>query len=155
MSRGEIIDFAPEHLRAIVSLEQLETKGVEGWGTDGTLDQALNLAKSGPAFSYRTEGGEVLAAAGAILMWPGVAWGWTCVDRRALEHPLAIVRAFRQGIDELFQRAGLWRLQSTVRADFTRSLRFTRAIGINDEEHLLKGFGRDGADHIMFARVKK
>jgi hypothetical protein len=154
MIRGEIIDFAPEHLENIFSLEQ-ELKGVDGWGTDGTLEGVLALAKSSVSFSYVSGAGEILAVAGATLLWPGVAWGWTCVDKRALLQPLGIIRAFRQGINELFQRAGLWRLQSTVRADFTRSLKFTRAIGINDEEHLLKRFGRDGSDHIMFARVKK
>lgn len=150
---GEIVEFKPEHFDLIVPREIADFEGVEGWSLDGSRAHALNLALSGPAFSYRSPQGDILAISGATFFWPGVGWGWALIDRRAFQDTVGMVHAFLRGIDGLMQQGGFHRLQATVRADYDRGLRLAHALRLTDDVVRLRKFGRDGSDHILFAKL--
>ncbi|MDQ7835465.1 MAG: hypothetical protein RDU24_08795 [Humidesulfovibrio sp.] len=152
---GDIIQFEPDHFLAICPRERLDTDGVEGWSVNGSLEHALTLAKSGPAFSYRSTQGEILAVSGATLFWPGVGWGWAFIDKRAFVDAAGLVHAFKRGIAGLMSEGGFHRLQATVRADYDRGQRFAHLVGLTDDIVTLKNFGQDRIDHILFAKLAR
>ena len=128
---------------------------MEGWSVNGSLEHALTLASSGPAFTYLSTQGEILAVSGATLFWPGVGWGWAFIDRRAFLDAAGLVHAFKRGIEGLMSEGGFHRLQATVRADYDRGLRFAHMIGLTDDQLTLKQFGQDRADYVLFAKIAR
>jgi hypothetical protein len=152
---GEIIKFLPEHMEHLVPREIEDCPGVEGWSVDGSREHAFILAQSGPAFSYLSGQGEILAVSGATLFSPGVGWGWAFIDKRAFLEAAGLVHAFKRGIAGLMTDGGLHRLQASVRADYDRGQRFAHLVGLTDDIVTLKCFGRDGMDHILFAKLAR
>ena len=151
---GEIVEFMPEHIGLIVPMEFQECKGIEGWGSSNR-EQLLAQAMSGPAFSYCSDDGKILAISGATLFWPGVGWGWAIIDRMAFQDSVGLVHAFMRGIDLLFKLGAFHRIQTTVRADYDRGLRLAHVLGFTDDICRLKKFDRDGSDHILFAKLAR
>ena len=152
---GEIIKFEPAHFEHLVPREHLDTAGVEGWSVNGVLEHALTLAQSGPAFTYLSTQGEILAVSGATLVWPGVGWGWAFIDKRAFVDAAGLVHAFKRGIAGLMTEGCFHRLQASVRADYYRGLRFAHLVGLKDDIVTLKHFGQDRTDYILCAKIAR
>ena len=70
-----------------------------------------------------------------------------------LAKPRKAVKAVRTFLDDVSERESLRRVQATTHADFDRGRRFLEWLGFKNEG-VLQGYGPDGSDHIIYARVK-
>jgi RimJ/RimL family protein N-acetyltransferase len=74
-------------------------------------------------------------------------WGW--VSKNVT---VKVARPARTFLKEYAMINYIRRIQMTVRADFPRGLRFAEFLGF-EKEGIMKSYGKDGADYILFARV--
>ena len=109
-------------------------------------------AQPGMAFSM-IDDGHLVSAAGIYKVWDGVGEAWLLPSSRMLASPRRTIKAVRSFLDDISEREGFRRVQATTHADFTRGRRFLEWLGFQNEG-VLRGYGPDGSDHIIYARVR-
>ena len=96
--------------------------------------------------------GEIACCFGAIPIWPGVAEAWLLtsymVDTRAVSLTRGAIRYFNNICSEM----SLHRLQITVDCANDVAIRWAKALNFT-QEGVMRKYGPDGSDHIMFARI--
>jgi len=95
----------------------------------------------------------VVACAGVTVFWEGAGQMWMRAGVLSGCYPVALARHCRVLIRRFEDVLRLRRIQATVKADNEPALRFIRWLGFR-AEGLLRGYGPEGADYIMFARVR-
>jgi hypothetical protein len=150
MAKLELQPLKREHLDAAVyrpdHAEYVLALGAWNVGVEDSL-----VRNGGVAL---TLGDTVLAMAGAVFFWNGVGsiWMRTCVG--AEQFPLAVVKATREFVRIIDTAFKPRRLQAHVRADSGVNRRFIERFGFR-EECVMRGFGPEGADYALYARVKE
>lgn len=117
------------------------------------LRQTLLSTEKTHSFSVFADD-KLVAVGGFVILWRGVAEVWVAISNKdwAKKNLRKVIAAFTMTMNDVSLSAGLRRLQCTVRADSPASIRFVEGLGF-ESEGLLVGYGVDGADHVMFARV--
>jgi hypothetical protein len=110
------------------------------------------LAASGPAYSLFVPDGEIIAAAGIGIMWPGVGEGWFMASEAADRYFFSVHAVIRRVMVRLVEDLRLHRLQIAVPADSERAVAWAYRLGFGYEGHMLK-YGPDGSTYYQFARV--
>lgn len=98
------------------------------------------------------DGGYVVGAGGLIPMWPGRAIAWILPSRDA--RPRHFVQLFRWAkgwLDEM--QTQYRRIEASAVAGFGPGCRFLEHLGFR-REGFMNEFAPDGADHILYARIK-
>ena len=98
-------------------------------------------------------GQEVLAMAGVTPFWEGVGQLWMRTGVRASEFPVAIMKATREFLNIVDRTLTPRRLQAHVKADVVVNRRFISHLGFHPEA-LMRAFGPEGADYVLYARVR-
>ena len=111
----------------------------------------MNLEEQGLAFTVIIND-EPIFAAGMKPIWKGVAEGWVLATAKVWEHPLLVAKAIKKDFARVAQQHGLWRVQTAVRSNFEKGLRFAKWLGLKDEGVMTK-YGFDGTDHNRYARI--
>lgn len=96
--------------------------------------------------------GKVGAIIGAFQYWPGMIELWAVTSELMEESPLGFHRAALKIRDDAMLTFSCRRQQMTVRADFAKAIRWAGALGFSFEG-LLRKYGPEGADYMMFSRV--
>jgi len=93
--------------------------------------------------------GHIIAAAGFIPMWDGVAECWFIGSDRIQTRIKSVLKTTKQIINEVSYK----RLHSNVRADWMKAIRFAEVLGF-EKEGLMKKFGPEGSDYLVMGKVK-
>jgi len=144
----QLVPFVTEHL---VDLAEADT------GNPGR--QMMGDWKSMADRSIRPElswsgvhNGHLVGAGGIIPIWDGVAECWLVGGWRLGSHKVSAVRALTVTLARLVKEQQLRRLQAIVRADWDQAVRFVEFLRF-EREGLLRGYGPDGSDHYVYARI--
>lgn len=107
------------------------------------------LAEAGNAW-VGEDNGEILAIAGILPKWENRATAWALVSNMAGRRFLHIHRAVESFLDNCRFR----RVEATVDIGFRPGHRWMKMLGFKPEGYL-EAYRPDGADQILYARVRK
>jgi hypothetical protein len=116
-----------------------------------SIDDGLELAAGGPAWTAISVQGRILCCAGFRELWEGrhaVAWALLASELGAAQ--LAITRFARQRIAE----SPFARIEAIVRKAMKAECDWARLVGLDFRCELPK-WGPDGETHLLFDRVRE
>jgi hypothetical protein len=67
-------------------------------------------------------------------------------------HPLAVAKAIKKDFAIVAKKNNIKRVQTAVRVDFDKGLRFAKWLGL-ENEGLMKYYGFDGSHQYRYARI--
>ena len=88
-----------------------------------------------------------VCSGGIVPLWSGVAEGWVISSKRIYENRIKASRLIRKRSDILCAANKIWRLQTSVKANFKMGIRFAEFLGFKIEG-LMRGYGPDKSDYI-------
>lgn len=95
----------------------------------------------------------VVCVAGVTRLWSGVGYCYVAPTSLVRKYPIAYSRKLRAVMLELARVNRLHRLQCEVHAGWPEARRWCeRVLGMR-AEGVLRRYGPDGADYIMYSRV--
>lgn len=141
-----ITPFQREHLRLIRG-RAYEEEVIRLTGRDYS-----DIFVTGPAFTI-WDGGAPVAAGGVVVLWKGVGEAWLHLSQWFPEHPLSAFRIVRQLLNAIIHDAQLRRVQAPIRLDMPANIRLVEHLGF-EPEGILKRWGPEGADYVMYARME-
>lgn len=109
------------------------------------------LAASGGWSFMALKDGEPLAAAGAWLVWPGVAQVWAVMRDAAPEALAVVLRRLKRSLPEFCRLHELRRLQAMV-CPSAANCKLAGYLGLAPEG-TMRGYGMDGGDWLLYGRV--
>ena len=124
------------------SWRNLDQDGFEGW-----------LSVYARSFIIKKTN-EPIAIAGMMIIFPGVAEGWICMDDRVRPHILSFLRLLRVLKEDAWIRLGLWRLQAPIQATFLQGQHFAECAGL-EREAVLRSYFHPDLDAILYSEVRK
>ena len=98
--------------------------------------------------------GKIIACLGCNNMWPGVAEAWMITSIEFANISVTVTRAAIRYFDKVAIENKLKRLQITVNVENDLAMRWAKVLKFTPEG-VMKHYGSDGADHMMFARIYK
>mgnify|MGYP003149623582 CR=1 FL=1 len=96
--------------------------------------------------------GHLIGAGGIYPVWDGLGEAWVLPSEQVARYKKSFVRLIREGIDRMTAEFEFRRVQATARADAQTAQRFLEFLGF-EREGLLRAYGPDGADHVLFAKL--
>ena len=132
----------------ILSMEP--QKEQEKFITSLTRETAAVLLAPGPSRSIVDEQGNVLLCCGIIPFHANRYHAWTLLSVHASRHMPFIIKAMKGFIESLDCR----RLEMTIREGFTAGIKWARILGF-EPEGLMRAYGEDGGDFILYARIRQ
>lgn len=145
MLRAEV--YTPDHAAAI-QLRAADQAFVDGLGPMA-IPIAMGLARH-PGIALLADG-EVVACGGVVIIWPGVGEAWMRTSPLLERYPVASLRLTKQFLNTAANCLKLRRMQCTVRKGYAPAIKWAERLGFASEG-VLRGFGPDGEDYIMFSR---
>ncbi len=112
---------------------------------------AMQLEQNGLAYTCIINN-EPIASAGMKIIWDGVAEGWVLATSKVWNHPLVVARAIKKNFARLAKENNIKRVQTAVREDFTKGIRFAKWLGL-ENEGLMKYYGFNGSHQYRYARI--
>jgi hypothetical protein len=115
----------------------------------GDPEYARGLCQSGCGCAM-VENDQPVMIGGVVPVWPGRGLAWfAAAPDPLLAHWLRAARFTRSLLASLPQR----RIETTISANYPEGCRWAEALGF-DREGLMRGFGEDGKDFWLYARIK-
>jgi len=108
--------------------------------------------KSGPAVTLVVEDRKI-GCGGVAFPWRGMGEAWACFDIDVNKYPIAAFKLSKRFLDDVFEYCTMRRMQAIVRADMRTHRRFVEVLGFSFEG-VLRSFGEDGLDYVMYARTR-
>lgn len=145
-----LVPFEPWHL------ERMEARSIERRLFDDVADLATYaqaMVRPNLSFTGLDDDGTVVGCAGVMPLWPGVGQAWALLSVHAPHSFKAVHRAVLAGLSNAFDGGGFHRVQISVASDFPEGMRWAQHLGFR-LEGLMRGYGPDGSDHFLFAKVK-
>lgn len=142
-----LIPFEIEHLEQI-NMRPMDHDMFNMFGGD---PEVFKICEKGYGATY-TRDGKIIACGGVYPLWEGVGQCWMIASNNYKEHGLNVGRYMRLAIDTAQKQFGFKRVQGTTRADHGDAIDFLEWAGFK-REGLLKNYGYNGKDHIMYARI--
>lgn len=106
-----------------------------------------------PAFTWTGfVEGRVVGCAGLVPQWPGRAQAWLLVGPALPRRAWPAITAKVAAILDAGHAAGFRRIEATVVDGFAPGHRWIRRLGFR-AEGLMRGYGPDGRDHWLYARL--
>ncbi len=96
--------------------------------------------------------GKIIASLGANIMWPGVAEAWLITTTHFDSLAISVTRAANRYFNQLAIEKKLTRLQITVNVDNHLAIRWADALKFT-AEGVMRNYGPNGADHVMYSRI--
>jgi len=144
----QLVPFVREHL---VDLAE-DDEGNPGRQLVGDWKSMVDRSIA-PELSWSgIHNGHLVGCGGIIPIWDGVAECWLVGGWRLGTHRLSAVRALTATLARQVKEQQLRRLQAVVRADWDEAVRFVEFLRF-EREGLLRGYGPDGSDHYVYARI--
>jgi hypothetical protein len=143
-----IVPYTAEHGKFILSC-QLNHKLMDEDAKFG--GDAINLVEENLAFTGIVNEKPIFAA-GMKMIWGQVAEGWVIATQDVWNHPLAVAKAIKKDFAIVAKKNNIKRVQTAVRVDFDKGLRFAKWLGL-ENEGLMKYYGFDGSHQYRYARI--
>ena len=99
--------------------------------------------------------GEIVAVGGVRLFLPGVGEAWICMTKQSRKDGVFSIiacRAIRDKLDSLAVELELRRCEAQVRADFTKAIRFTEALGFTNP-YKRRFYFPDGTSSLFYEKL--
>jgi RimJ/RimL family protein N-acetyltransferase len=148
MTEFKSIPFEPGHAEELIGqadINQAEKKFL--------LGRHIHDLSSGYSISV-IRNGHLLGSGGIFPIWDGLGEAWVIPSELVQKHKKMFVKLIRENMARMTDEFQFRRLQATARADAPKSRRFLEFLGF-EREGLLKAYGPDGADHVLFAKIRK
>ena len=141
-----LIKFIPEHAKELVYEDKLSigTMRPEHDWEHHMEREALHDAWTG------IENGHIIAAAGFIPMWNGVAECWFIGSDRIQRKLKTVVKTTLS----IMEKMPYSRMHANVRANWKEAIPFAEFLGF-EKEGVMKKFGPEGSDYLVMGRIKK
>jgi len=120
----------------------------------GMVD-SLNIAHTfarHPSLTLRGDDGTIIACGGVVVLWRGVGEAWGLTTKLVESYRILYYKTTKTMIESVAQSFNLHRVQATIPVGHEHAARFIMRMGFT-REGLMKKFGPDGHDFIMFGRV--
>ena len=114
-------------------------------------ENRIDFAMAGLSFTLLDDNKPVCSG-GIIPTWLGNAEGWVISSKRIFKNKIKAARLIKKRTDLLCANNKIWRLQTTVKADFKIGFRFAQFLGFKNEG-LMKAYGPDKTDYYRMARI--
>ena len=114
-------------------------------------ENRIDIAVPGLSFTLLADNRIVLSG-GIHPIWDGVAEGWVISSKRILQNKIKAARLIKKRTDILCSANKIWRLQTSVKANFNTGLRLAEFLGFKNEG-LMKAYGPDKTDYYRMARI--
>jgi hypothetical protein len=119
------------------------------------IDEWFQKRLSWPGvFVVALANGELVAAGGLSLHWPGVAEAWYQVTPLAQQYRISLVRQTKIWLEELMAAKHIWRVQAIVKDHDDAGHRLMKCLGFFPEG-LMTQFAQDREDCHLYALVRK
>ena len=143
-----IVHYTKEHGQFILSCQMNHKLMDEDAKYEG---DSMNLVEENLAFTGIVNNKPIFAA-GMKMIWGRVAEGWVIATHEVWNHPLAVAKAIKKDFANVARQHNIQRVQTAVRVDFDKGLRFAKWLGL-ENEGLMKCYGFDGSDQYRYARI--
>ena len=114
-------------------------------------NRICNFSKRGQAFTYFLNDKPVFAC-GIVPLWQGVAEAWVLAGKNIFDIKILAAKTIKELQDQTCKKYKIKRLQTSVKADFERGLRFATWCGF-EIEGLKKQYGPDGSDYYQLGII--
>lgn len=136
--------------------EREQHEAVMGWPWDPERVAHDLYGRIGHKFGLVAPDGSIVAVAGWDAVLDGVWHAWMLASPEAWgEHGRTITRACRRVTDTMFRSEGARRLQTNVLESRTQACRWYEKGLLMKREGTLRGFGVNGENVALYARVKE
>ena len=119
---------------------------------DATFEEnRIDFALAGLSFTLLCNS-EPVCSGGIVPLWHGVAEGWVISSKRIYKNRIKSARLIKKRMDILCSANKIWRLQTSVKANFSMGLRFAEFLGLKNEG-LMIAYGPDKSDYLRMAKT--
>ena len=106
-----------------------------------------------PDHSYSMiSNGHLIAAGGIFPIWTSTGEAWLIPSDRVSRVKKSFAYSVRHVFGLLVEENSYRRVQASARADYRGGQRFLEWLGF-EREGLMKSYGPDGADYVMYGKV--
>jgi len=140
-----VVPFKKEHL-SLLKLRDFELHRLEH------IQQFPEVYEHGAGYSVFDNSGLIFCA-GVIPYWKGVGEAWILCDVRVKHYIRELYFYTELYLDKIIDRYKLWRVQSSVMADYYAGHRFLERMGFK-KEGLMRKYDWQGKDYYLYARIK-
>ena len=146
---GKIVLFEKKHADILIK-DGLNDKLMD---LDASFQESriCDFSKEGQAFTYVHDGKPIFAC-GIVQLWDGVAEAWVLGGRHIFDVKILAARTIKKLQRQTCRRYNVKRLQTSVKADFVRGIRFATWCGFKIEG-LKKKYGPDGSDYYQLGLI--
>jgi hypothetical protein len=130
--------------------DALEIFGLRGHDDPALLAKEVVLAATYGKAAIATHDGIPAALIGVSPLWPGVWSAWSFGTDQWASCAIELTRYAVRVLRPYLLDRGAHRLQCESRIDHSDAHRWLSALGARPEG-VLRGYGRDGADYVMFS----
>lgn len=117
----------------------------------GFFSYVAQMRVEGLSWSAEIDG-KVVASAGLVPLWPGVAEAWMIPSDKVDRHRIKVARQIRVMFEDVMRRRGIYRAQANLHHNFEKAIRLAEWLGF-ENEGLMRRFGVEGGDYYRFAKV--
>ena len=114
-------------------------------------ENRIDIKVHGLSFTLLADNTPILSG-GIIPLWNGVAEGWSIASKRISTNKIKSSRLIKKRMDILCAANRIWRVQTTVKANFKTGLRFAEFLGYKNEG-LMRAYGPDKTDYYRMAKI--
>ena len=114
-------------------------------------ENRIDAAVAGMAYTL-LHNNKPIVSGGIFPLWNGVCEGWVISSKSIFGVKIKAAKLIRHRTDILCAANKVWRLQTTVKANFKMGLRFAEFLGFKNEG-LMRGYGPDKSDYYRMAKV--
>ena len=150
MDNYEIVPYQPEHGEFMIEFG-LNDKLMDG---DAEYEEnRIDFATPGLSFTLLHNSKPVVSG-GVCPLWSGVAEVLVISSKRIFENKIKAARLIKKRTYLLCKNNKIWRLQTSVKANFTIGVRFAEFLGLR-KEGLMEKYGPDKTDYFRMAKIYK
>lgn len=148
MDNYKIVPYLQEHGSSMIA-SGLNDKLMD---LDASYEEnRIDAAVAGMAYTL-LHNNKPIVSGGIFPLWNGVCEGWVISSKRIFGVKIKAAKLIRHRTDILCAANKVWRLQTTVKANFKMGLRFAEFLGFKNEG-LMRGYGPDKSDYYRMAKV--
>jgi len=148
MDNYKIVAYQKEHGSSMIA-SGLNDKLMD---LDASYEEnRIDAAVAGMAYTLLLNN-QPIVSGGIFPLWNGVCEGWVISSKRIFDVKIKAAKLIRHRTDILCAANKVWRLQTTVKANFKMGLRFAEFLGFKNEG-LMRGYGPDKSDYYRMAKV--
>ena len=114
-------------------------------------ESRIDIAIPGLSYTLLVDNHPILAG-GIYPLWDGVAEGWVLSSKRIFDYKIKSAISIKRRLDLLCNNNKIWRLQTSVKENFTTGVRFAEWLGL-EKEGLMKKYGPDQTNYFRMAKI--